>query len=93
MRNDLKHIYYIDIHCLIIREGYFIDIDYGWNHNISIYSINRNIIDVCHDTNIFFEKNDAEEKLKILIMQKVIKNELMITNLKDEKSKLLNYCL
>jgi hypothetical protein len=84
MKNNLKHIYYIDTSCFIVREGYIVERDYGWNHNISIFSINRNIIDVCHDSNIFYDEDDAKDKLTYLIEQKAINNEKMINDLKRE---------
>lgn len=90
MKNDLKHIYYIDTSCFIIREGYIIERDYTWNHNRSIFSTNRNIIDVCNDDNIFYNEDDAISKLKYLIEEKTIKNQKLINDLRRENDELFD---
>lgn len=72
----MKLIYYVDIVCMIIRKGYFTDIDYGDNHHIPIYNSNKHIKDIVLDEYIFDNHEGAFNKLKECIrIKRSVNNE------------------
>ena len=93
MKIHMKLIYYIDISCMIIREGYFTDINYGNNHNIPIYNINRHIKDIVLDKYIFYDKENAIKELKEYSNEKCKNNNSIINQLTKENNKLFEKLL
>ena len=91
MEPALKHIYYVDIQCYIIREGYIVDINYGDNHHIGIYNNKRHVIDYTLDKHIFTTFIECEHVLKQIINEKRHLNFKIIDKLSAENEKL--FCM
>ena len=91
----MKVVYYVDIACMIIRKGYFAPGNYGDNHHIPIYNINKHIKDIVLDEYIFDNIDDAFNKLNECIRNKRNSNNDKIDLLNEENSllfeKLVNY--
>ncbi len=85
-----KHIYYIDNINYIVREGYIVDIEPSWNHNISIFNTEDRIIDVSNDSYIFDTLIEANNTLKNIIEIKYKENLNHIFEIKQLNKTLLN---
>lgn len=90
MKNYLKHIYYVDVQCYIIREGFIVDIDYGNNHHIGIYNKNRHIIDYALDSHICTTYFECQNILKQAIKEKRNSNFKVINKLNKDNEYLFD---
>ena len=90
MKLNLKHIYYVDTQCYIIREGFIVDIDYGGNHHIGIYNENRHIIDYALDNHICTTFFECQNILKQVIREKRALNFKAIDKLSKENEQLFD---
>ena len=90
MKLSLKHIYYVDVQCYIIREGFIVDIDYGDNHHIGIYNENRHISDYALDNHICTTFFECQNVLKQIIREKRALNFKAIDKLSKENEQLFD---